>query len=126
MVRELYALADTSPALGPAPPTSRALRWYLFTVAAFWIYTRFCRRQLAVEAVAVGATGRGGAVAAVLGWLVRRHNLTAFMLYTAGERGERGRGESGEREKTLLSPAHPTPPRTRSLPPPFLSLSSLE
>ena len=88
MVRELYALADTSPSFGSPPtsaPASRALRWYLFAVATFWIYTRFCRRQLAVEAVAVGGGGSSPGVARVLGWLVRRHNLAAFMLYTAGE-----------------------------------------
>ena len=106
MVRELYALADTSPAVGPAPMTARALRWYLFGVGTLWIYTRFCRRQLAVEAVgaAVGAAGGGGGprsgVAAALGWLVRRHNLAAFMLYTAGEPLGKGmRREGRERGK---------------------------
>jgi phosphatidate cytidylyltransferase len=95
MVRELYALADTSPTFGgPASRASAALRWYTFAVAAFWIYTRFCRRQLAVEAVSLlsggqpadtaAAADNRGAVAGLLSWLVRRHNLTAFMLYTAG------------------------------------------
>ena len=98
MVRELYALADTSPIFGgPASRSCAALRWYTFGVAAFWIHTRFVRRQLAVEAVsllhsssldaAASLPTNRGFAAGLLGWLVRRHNLAAFMLYTAGKSG---------------------------------------
>ena len=73
-----------------------------------------------MEAVALGGGGGSSGVARLLGWLVRRHNLTAFMLYTAGECVRRAWGASvwreggrrGERERTstILTPCPPLSP----------------
>ena len=79
MVKELFALADA--AGPPRAPRGSRLRWYIFGVAAFWLYARLVRRQLAEE---VAAAASGGAAAAAARWLLRRHALAAFALYTAG------------------------------------------
>ena len=79
MVKELFALADA--AGPPRAPRGSRLRWYIFGVAAFWLYARLVRRQLAEE---VAAAASGGAAAAAARWLLRRHALAAVALYTAG------------------------------------------
>ena len=81
MVRELFKLAEHAQRQQPKPPgTGRAAQWYFFGVAAFWVYLRFIQNQLTVE-VTSNAT-----LAHLFGWLLKKHTIIAFSLYTAGAR----------------------------------------
>ncbi|KAK9839682.1 hypothetical protein WJX81_005827 [Elliptochloris bilobata] len=79
MVRELFKLAEHAQRQQPKPPgTGRAAQWYFFGVAAFWVYLRFIQNQLTVE---VTSNAR---LAHLFGWLLKKHTIIAFSLYTAG------------------------------------------
>ena len=79
MVRELFKLAEHAQRQQPKPPgTGRAAQWYFFGVAAFWVYLRFIQNQLTVE-ITSNAT-----LAHLFGWVLKKHTIIAFSLYTAG------------------------------------------
>ena len=90
MVRELFKLAEHAQRQQPKPPgTGRAAQWYFFGVAAFWVYLRFIQNQLTVE-VTSNAT-----LAHLFGWLLKKHTIIAFSLYTAGARPALTHGPEG-------------------------------
>ncbi len=83
MVRELFKLAEHAQRQQPKPPgTGRAAQWYFFGVAAFWVYLRFIQNQLTVE-ITSNAT-----LAHLFGWVLKKHTIIAFSLYTAGAPSE--------------------------------------
>lgn len=59
-------------------PGFRALQWYTFAVATFWVYSRFIARNLTVE---LSAHAR---LAAGVGWLLVHLEPLCFSLYCAG------------------------------------------
>ncbi|KAK9813894.1 hypothetical protein WJX73_003570 [Symbiochloris irregularis] len=86
MVNELFKLATQAqqqqqqqlrPDRRPAA-TSTFLQWYFFFVAAFWLYIRFVKKQLAVEITS------NALLAHATGWILKGHTLISFSLYVAG------------------------------------------
>lgn len=91
MVRELFRLAQKAQQEYAIEAEQRQGRrglrkaklgssqqWYFFGVAAFWMYLRFVKNQLVVEITS------SAKLAHLLGWVMRRHSLLAYSLYTAG------------------------------------------
>ena len=99
MVRELFKLAEHAQRQQPKPPgTGRAAQWYFFGVAAFWVYLRFIQVQLTVE---VTSNAR---LAHLFGWVLKKHTIIAFSLYTAGvPRGAHARRRAALPAAALLA-----------------------
>jgi len=104
MVRELFKLAEHAQRQQPKPPgTGRAAQWYFFGVAAFWVYLRFIQNQLTVE---VTSNAR---LAHLFGWVLKKHTIIAFSLYTAGAArggGARHRGRPARAERCVGDCVH--------------------
>ncbi|KAL4435606.1 hypothetical protein ABPG77_002569 [Micractinium sp. CCAP 211/92] len=77
MVKELFKLARHAQAERKLPGF-RAQQWYFFFVAAFWMYIRFIKNNLIVEITSSARLAR------MFGWLLKRHTILSFYLYTAG------------------------------------------
>ena len=77
MVKELFALARVAQEERKLPGF-RAQQWYFYGVAALYMYVRFIKNNLAVEITSSARLVRA------LGWVLRRHTIISFFLYTAG------------------------------------------
>lgn len=77
MVKELFALARVAQRERKLPGF-RAQQWYFYLVAAFWVYVRFIKNNLMIEITSSARLAR------ILGWVMRRHTLLSFSLYTGG------------------------------------------
>lgn len=77
MVQELFQLARVAQR-ERSLPGFRAQQWYFYFVAAFWVYFRFIKNNLMVEITSSAALSK------LLGWMIRRHTLLSFSLYTGG------------------------------------------
>jgi phosphatidate cytidylyltransferase len=77
MVKELFALARVAQQERKLPGF-RLQQWYIFMVAAFWLYLRFIKNNLMVE------ISSSAQLARLFGWLLKRHTILSFTLYIAG------------------------------------------
>ncbi|KAK9823657.1 hypothetical protein WJX72_004460 [[Myrmecia] bisecta] len=79
MVSELFKLANAQRHRERRPVKKfTRLQWYFFGVAAFWMYLRFVNSQLVVEITS------NAKLAHLFGWILRRHTVMSYSLYTAG------------------------------------------
>lgn len=76
MVKELFALARVKQH-ERGLPGFRAQQWFFYIVAALWVYVRFIKNNLMVEITSSARLAR------ILGWVLKRHTLVCFSLYTA-------------------------------------------
>lgn len=77
MVKELFALARVAQE-DRKIPGFRAQQWYFYIVAAIFMYIRFIKKNLVVE---ITSSAR---LFHLLGWVIRRHTMISFSMYTAG------------------------------------------
>lgn len=77
MVRELFELARKAQQEKNLPGF-RAQQWYFFGVATFFVYLRFVKNNLLVEITSNATMTR------LFGWLLKRHSIVSYSLYTAG------------------------------------------
>jgi phosphatidate cytidylyltransferase len=81
IVQELFTFARKADG-GKSMPLFRTQQWYFFAVACFYLYGRFVRKNFTMSAIVLGESlgGRKGFVA----WLLSRHLMISYTLYTAG------------------------------------------
>jgi len=77
MVKELFALARVAQK-ERSLPGFRFQQWFFYGTAAIWVYVRFIKNNLIVEITSSASLAR------FLGWVLKRHTMLSFSLYTAG------------------------------------------